>query len=856
MSIQSVSSWPILRHYEAPFLDRIALPLGGIGTGTISLGGRGDLRDWEVMNRPAKGFAPERAFFAIRIKEGDTGKTHARALEGPLPFNSYYGGFGMIAANHGLPRFESSTFDAAYPFGQVHLTDSEMPVTVRLEAFNPFVPVDSDAGSYPAAVLRYVVTNTSASPLDVSVCGTVRNFIGRDGKLGKEAGNVNSFRTGARVRGIEMTSGGVAKSSEQYGTVALVTPDTDTVVSHRTDWEDVSWGMSNWGMALLDFWDDLTADGDLTDIAPSGVANPTASLCSRVAIAPGESRALTFIIAWHFPNRMTWTPAKTEGGGCGCADGECEGNGDNIGNYYTHRFTDAWHAAEELTANLPDLEARTVEFVETFIASDLPAVVKEAALFNVSTLRSQTVFQTPDGRLYGWEGCGDHDGCCPGSCTHVWNYETALGSLFGGLSRSMRDVEMSYMSLPSGMMPFRVTLPLVREQDYGVAAADGQMGAIARVYRDWKLSGDETFLRTVWPGTKRSLEFCWVPGGWDADQDGVMEGCQHNTMDVEYYGPNGQMSFWYLCALRASEEMARHLGDADFAAKCRKLFESGSKWVDANLFNGEYYEHKIVPPRKRAAIAPGLLHTSSIVDLDDPQLQLGEACLVDQLVGQYMAIVCGLGQLGDPAHMKTTLESIYRYNYMPSFRSHFNHMRTFVLGDEAATLMATYPRGNRPKRPFPYFSEVMTGFEYTAAVGMLQFGMEEEGLTLIRAIRDRYEGQKRNPFDEAECGHHYARAMASWSALLTLTGFDYDATTATITFARAKSQTQWFWSSGNAWGTVAQTPEASGTAITLRILGGETPISTVALTGDGGATVADVTWDTVDGAKVGRAVVG
>ena len=58
-----MTTWPSLRTYTGRHLRRIALPLGGIGTGTVSLGGRGNLRDWEIVNRPAKGFHPGTAFF-------------------------------------------------------------------------------------------------------------------------------------------------------------------------------------------------------------------------------------------------------------------------------------------------------------------------------------------------------------------------------------------------------------------------------------------------------------------------------------------------------------------------------------------------------------------------------------------------------------------------------------------------------------------------------------------------------------------------------------------------------------------------------------------------------------------------
>jgi uncharacterized protein (DUF608 family) len=278
-----------------------------------------------------------------------------------------------------------------------------------------------------------------------------------------------------------------------------------------------------------------------------------------------------------------------------------------------------------------------------------------------------------------------------------------------------------------------------------------------------------------------------------------MEGCQHNTMDVEYYGPNPQMGLWYLGALRAAEEMARHLGEAGFAAECRRLFDSGSRFVDANLWNGEYYEHRVVPPKSRDDVAPGLLVGMGSADLAKPDYQLAAGCLVDQLVGQFVAHVCGLGPLVDPAHARTALRSILRYNMRPVLWSHFNNMRTFAVADETALVMADYPK-ERPAKPFPYFGEAMTGFEYVAAVGLMQEGMEEEGLRVVRAVRGRYDGARRSPFDEAECGHHYARAMASWAAVLALTGFRWSAVTGTLELLPRPGRH--FWSNGSAWGTV------------------------------------------------------
>ena len=815
--VSALETWPVLKQYDQDHIVRIALPLGGIGTGTVSLGGRGDLRDWEIMNRAAKGFVPLRQrsvgpFFALFSKTAD-GRTATRAIEGVIDVSGYEESHGSTMPNHGLPRFRECSFAAAYPFGQVCLSDEDMPVDVRIEAFNPLIPGDAEASGIPVAVLRYVLSNKMDKSVTVSVCGNIPNFIGMDGSASRSdwkgdlyptgaSANRNVFRDGPGVRGIFMHSQGVDAKAEQWGTIALTTT-ADAGISHRT-----SWIRGGWGSSLLDFWDDYSEDGKLEKRKDTGEDMPMASLAVEVELPARGTKEVTFLLTWHFPNRQTWTP---------------KGKGkDTIGNYYTTKYDDAWDVAEKFVPQLDKLEKKTVQFVQAFCESDLPEVVKEAALFNISTLRTQTCFRTEDGRFFGWEGTCNTRGCCHGSCTHVWNYEQALAFLFGSLAKSMREVEFAHATDERGLMSFRVHLPLEHAQDFGKAAADGQMGCIMKIYRDWQLSGDDEMLRNLWPGVRRALEFCWIKGGWDADKDGVMEGCQHNTMDVEYYGPNPQMGVWYLGALRAAEEMARYLGEEEFAATCRRLFENGKDWIDENLFNGEYYEHQVRPPKDKADIAPSLLIGMGAKDPTKPDYQLASGCLVDQLVGQYMAHVCGLGYLLDPDNVGATMRGIMKYNLREGLYGHFNCMRSFAMGDESALLMASYPK-DRPANPFSYFTEVMTGFEYTAAVGMLYEGQTDAGLKCIENIRERYDGRKRSPFDEAECGHHYARAMASWAAVLALTEFNYSGVEKSMTFAD-KSGTH-FWSNGYAWGDCSVKRSKRAAQVELSVMQGELTLS-------------------------------
>jgi uncharacterized protein (DUF608 family) len=844
MAAKTNPNWPVLTSYDQKNLWRIALGLGGIGTGTVSLGGRGDLRDWELVNRPAKGYTPKYTFFALYAKAAG-GQAVCKALEGVIDGAAYEGAFGSTVPNHSLPRFRKASFHAAYPLGQVLLSDPDVPVDVRIEGFNPLVPADAAASGIPVAVLRYVLTNKTATTVQAAVCGSLENFIGFDGTEGKPCKNVNEFRKGEGVQGLFMRSTGVDPKAAPWGTMSLATT-ARTGVSYRTSWLRIGWNFE-----LLDFWDKFSSNGKLEDLPDQSKAsyagpptwgdtgnpsadplnNPQGSLAVKVSLAPGESKSVTFLVGWHFPNRQTWTPKPAApGAACGCG-GACDPE-NRVGNYYTTRYADAWDVALRTARELPDLEARTVKFVRAMVQSDLPAEVREAALYNLTSLRSTTAFRIESGQLMGWEGCGDKNGCCHGTCTHVWNYEQATAFLFGELAWTMRQIEFDHATDDKGRMNFRVNLPLGRAQEFGPAAADGQMGCIMKVYRDWKLSGDDRRLVELYPKVRKAVEFCWIPGGWDGDRDGVMEGPQHNTMDVEYYGPNAQMTGWYLGALRAMEEMARHVGEGDFANTCRDLFTRGSRWMDQNLFNGQWYEQQVRPPT--GPVPPELvIGMGGKADVARQDVQLGSACLVDQLVGQYMAHICGLGYLLEPAKVRTTLQSIMKYNWRENFFSHFNQMRSFVLNEDQALLMASYPRGKRPKFPFPYFAEVMTGFEYTAAVGMMYEGDVAAGLKVVAAIRARYTGGNRNPFNEAECGNHYARAMASWAAVLAMTGFQYDGVTQTMAFAASKKPAQWFWSNGHAWGTVRQKKVKGGVEVSLEVSEGTLKLRKLCLSGAG-----------------------
>ncbi len=794
------------RVFTGANLKMIAFPLGGIGTGSISLGGRGQLRDWEIFNRPDKGNSPDYCFPAIWVQPQGR-KAVARILEARMT-PPYEGPSGLGARNvPGFPRLRGATFKGAFPFAWIDFDDDKLPVRVSLEAFNPLVPLDVEASGLPLAVLRYSIKNPDSIPAKVGIAFSLQNPVGSEGRQAV-------FREEQGVSGLFMDNPFLPTSDSLKGSVALcVVRAPGGSVSYLRGWRRAQW----WD-GVLTFWDDFTEDGGLDSTVPAVM--PVGSLAVSETIPAGGEVQVTYFITWHFPNR---TPER-------CGWKAVEGKEKEVvGNYYTKRFKDAWDVSVHAARELVSLEARSRRFFEELQSSTLPPAVLDAALSNLSTLVTNTTFRTADGGFHGFEGCSDHAGCCHGSCTHVWNYEQATAFVFPSFARSLRESEFLRNTMESGLMGFRSYLP-DGEKIWDRAAADGQMGCLMKLYREWKLSGDTDWLRRLWPQARRALEFAWITHGWDGDRDGVMEGAQHNTYDVEFYGPNPLSGIWYLGALRAGEEMAHAVGDGEAASEYRRLYENGRDWIDTNLFNGEYYIQKVVP-RPADQIAEGLKAGMGAVDTLTPDYQMGDACLTDQLLGQFMAHVVGLGYLVDEDHVRKSLQSIFRYNFKSDLRDHECVQRTYALNDEASVLMASYGGGKRPTIPFPYYAEVWTGVEYQFAAHLIYEGMLEEALTVVESARLRHDGERRNPWNEPECGHHYARAMSSWALLLALSGFHYSGVDRQLTLMPKMQQAKFrtFWSVPSGWGSFTRMIAAHRQEVTVEVREGKLAVTRLVL---------------------------
>ena len=772
--------------YKDEFLNEISFPIGGIGTGSIGLSGRGSLKNFEIFNRPNTGSWFPKTFAIIQLIQPQRDPI-CRILEGPLqrPYTPQDGG-AFHYNGEGFPHMDRCEFRGEYPFAWIDFFCESMPLKVQLEAYNPFIPSDPDASSYPAMILRYHITNTSPKSVEVSILWSLLNIVGFEGNEGQKlladklfdpkVKGENQFMQNENIRGIYFDSREFESNHPKFGSMALTTPDKD--ITYTRYWSQDLGFTSHYNL-----WNSFKQTGKIfeTKRKPRNKSEAGAIAISK-SIPPNEKRTFTFYITWFFPNFIKYWHSSPI-------------NSSSVENpmwknYYASLFKDAFDVADKLNQKEIQLFKDSKLFHDALFNSTFPPFVIDAIASNISILKTPTCLRLEDGTFYGWEGCSANQGSCEGTCAHVWGYQQALPFLFPSLERSVHEVNYkhNFFKESSGALKFRLQLPLGNKGGWVLPCADGQFGGVIHVYREWKISGDDEWLKRMWPQAKRALEYAWEY--WDENKVGVLDKWQHNTYDIEFYGPNPMLTCYYLGALRAGAEMAQKMGDLETKNNYIEVFNNGRKWVDDNLFNGEYYFQKYDPNIAK-------VH------------QLGQGCLIDQLIGQQLARIAGLENFLKTEYIKTALKSIFKYNWRPNMKEHENGARLYAVNDESATIICTWPKGGRPENPFFYADEVMNGFEYQFGVHCILEGLLEEGLTVIKSIRDRYDGYGRNPWDEFECGHYYARSMASYGLLIALSGFEFDKGEGFLGFNPVVNQNSFktFWSLDKVWGIYSQTSD-------------------------------------------------
>ena len=773
--------------YSGERLNRVAFPMGGIGAGMICLEGSGALSHVSLRHRPEIFHEPV-TFGAICVK-GEPNV--ARVLEGPVPDWKKFGqdgtGNGASGAAFGLPRFREATFRVRFPFATIALTDKDLPLAVEITGWSPFEPGDADNASLPVAALEYRFTNKSSKSREAVFSWSAKNFMafGRNTNAVKSAhGGFMLWCAAPQDRGWE------------EGAITATVDDPAAKVNH-------AWFRGGWFDPLTIAWKDIT-EGKCYEHPPvtEGGASPGATLFVPFTLAPRASKIIVLRLAWHVGKTNLRLGKDPEG------TPAAQPSPENYTPWYAGRFRHIDEITSYWREHYGELRQKSARFSDCFYDSTLPPEIIEAVAANLTILKSPTVMRQADGKFWGWEGCSDGGGCCHGSCTHVWNYAQAIPHLFPALERTLRETEFGPSQDERGHQQFRSALPIRPLLHDFHAAADGQLGGIMKVHREWRTSGDTEWLRRLWPKVQSSLNYCIE--SWDPGHKGWLEEPHHNTYDIEFWGPDGMCTSFYLGALKAATLMGQALGDN--VPLYTELLEKGLRRMETELFDGEYFIQKVEwkklraqnPLEVKSMVGNYTPEARELLEKEGPKYQYGLGCLSDGVLGSWLALVCGVGQVCDAEKIASHLKAVHKYNLKLDLTAHPNPQRpSYACGDEGGLLLCTWPKGGELALPFVYSNEVWTGIEYQVASHLMLMGDVKEGLDIVRAARDRYDGRVRNPFNEYECGHWYARAMSSYALLQGLTGARYDAVEKVLHLQpRVRGNFRSFISTATGYGTV------------------------------------------------------
>lgn len=720
----------------------VAMPLGGVGTGNLAIHADGSLRQWQVQNNIDHLAYLPYTFFAVSWRGRETGG--AKLLQTQEFWNQDDFSPPVTTVDHAVPdelkrtlkdrdHAKTTRVEAAYPVMDVTY-DLDAPLTLKQTAWSPLVAGNAEDSSWPIAVFEFEVTSQSDHPLSVSLLSSLQNSVGWNGTFPIHGHEVEGYGGNFNLpipEGVALRNADLPDDHPHQGvTLHAGIGGQLTRTPHYRDLDRL-WAEFRRG--------DLTSSHDLTT-SPKGQTWSSA-IALRIDLQPGETKRLTFFLAWHFPNRyVDWTqwddliPAGR--------------SRFYLGNHYALRGDPTFWIADFIR-RLPDLREKTFDYRDRTHAN-LPEEVASAVGSCVANLRTNVCLWTEDGRFYGFEGGHGAStwqptgGCCAMNCTHVWNYEQGLVELWPELFRTMRESDWNLNLSPKGQLPHRITLPVYVRKLWDVPiggpenpALDGLTAAVLKTLQYGRTNHEWT--RTVYPQVKKAMT--WVMAHSDRG-DGLIEGEQPNTYDIHLYGPNTFIGSQYLAALFAMAELAEIAGEDPTPYRDRAI--SGGKAYEEACWNGEYYVQRIP-------------------EGCDKPFQFGEGCATDQLLGQWWAHHLDLGYVLPRHNVRRAVQAIYQRNFRTGFVGFKQAPRIFASDHDRGLLVATYEEGQRREVPLLYSDEVWTGVEYAFAALCFYEGLQKEGLEVVRAARARYDGRERNPFNEIECGDHYIRALSAWS---------------------------------------------------------------------------------------------
>ncbi|MDN5287962.1 MAG: hypothetical protein JWR38_4236 [Mucilaginibacter sp.] len=786
-------------------LQYIGMPVGGINCGTVYLGGDGGLWLWDIFNKNQEGIEPKVVEWSadaqippVKIRPRDGAcyvqpSTNIRPLEQGFAIKIKYQGNTIIKRFH-QDDWDEIRFEATYPVAVIHYLDKKLPLTIKLTAFSPFIPLDEDNSNIPVTIQSFEIKNTGTAIIETEIVSWLENAVCK-------------FSATASTDGKRINK--VISKTDHVSVFATFEPGDKTKFIDAGDTGSMCLSFIGKNAAgISSFQLPVSAASFSSKTTDENVVNADekliAGIVSSQQILPRKTIKKEFAISWHFPNvgkRIDVPDART-------------------GHYYLNKYTDALAVVDDVADRFSYLSSQTKLWSATWYDSSLPHWFMERTFLNISALATTTSHRFKTGRSWAWEGVG----ACEGNCTHVWQYAQAIGRIFPAIERDNRQ---------------RVDLGISLQEDGGIwfrgeydkrPAIDGQAGRVLGCLREHQMSADDTFLKNNWTHIKKATQFII---NQDRNGDGMTDTPLENTLDAVWDGEIAWIVGLCIAAVKAGGMMAGEMNDAAFAIQCNEYVVKGTQNMDDLLFNGEYYIHRPDAVKGRKGI--GSYNT----------------CHIDQVMGQSWAWQLGLGRINNKEKTVSALHALWKYNFTtdvgPYIKRHIGG-RPYALPGEGGMIMNTNPK-NEPK-PYGedvtwqagYFNECMTGFEHQVASHLMAEGMIDEALILTRTVHDRYHAFKRNPFNEIECSDHYGRAMASYGTFITACGFEYHGPNGFIRFTPKwdKENFKTPFTAAQGWGTYMQTKTGSKQEHRLKLKYGSLQLQKISLEKMDGRLVSSI----------------
>ncbi|MGC4036176.1 MAG: GH116 family glycosyl-hydrolase [Chitinophagaceae bacterium] len=782
-------------------LQYIGMPVGGIMCGMLYLGGDGRLWLWDVFNKNQTGVVYKEIPWHETVQTNGPylrsfdGANYVQPVKDVRPLDQ---GFALcfefddkkIIKKLEANDWDEIAFEATYPMAAIHYTIKEVPVKLTINVYSPFIPLNEDESGLPATIYSFHLHNDSEKPVTVSITGWLEN---KSSIYTAAPGDEQYFKLNTVIE------------KENFSSVIETTQTrnwADDNFYFTPDHGDFCIASFN-PSAIINTGNDTTKIDDLffkkenkKDTISRKAEKSLASVCNHATLNPGEKKELNYCLSWYFPN-LSFHSIKNE----------------NL-RYYAKKFKSSAEVNEYVYTNFERLSTLTKSWCNNYYnKSTLPYWFLERTLLNISTLATTTSHRFSSGRFYAWEGVGS----CAGTCTHVWQYAQAMARIFPNLERDTRErVDFGLSFHEDGHVGLRA------EYD-PQPAIDGQAGRILGVYREHKMTTDNSFLKRLWPNVKKGVDFILIQ---DTNGNGMVDTQLENTLDAKWPGEIAWIVGLCLAAVKAGQLMAEEMNDIPYAEKCKAFFEKGKANMEKELFNGEYFIHK--PDPKLGKTVLGSYNT----------------CHIDQVYGQAWAFQAGIDErIIDRAKTLSALKALWKNNFLtdvgPYLQTHHGG-RAYALPGEGGMLMNTNPKnedlpyGVKDAWQVTYFHECMSGFEHQVAAHMMAEGMVDEALLLTKTIHERYSGVKRNPFNEVECSDHYARAMASYGTYISACGFDYHGPKKYIHFAPKVNAANFAsaFTTAESWGSFSQKKTNNKWTYLLDISHGRLALKTISIQTD------------------------